>query len=153
MVVGKSIALKPLVSPADATRKAVMWRSGDETIALVDQSGVVTGVAKGTADIYAIGTNGVNGACAVNVMTPVQTLNLSAPGGTPVIDGAAVIGRGESLAIDVSVNDDAGSKAFVWSSKSKKIATVKDGVVLGVFKRHHGDHPRPRPTVRASAHR
>ena len=39
--------------PSNATEKGLRWYSSDETVAVVDQNGNVTGVGAGTASIYA----------------------------------------------------------------------------------------------------
>ena len=47
--VGDTTTLVATVTPADATIDGITWSSDDESIATVDASGVVTGVADGTA--------------------------------------------------------------------------------------------------------
>ncbi|MBO4549061.1 MAG: Ig domain-containing protein, partial [Abditibacteriota bacterium] len=49
--VGASAALTATVSPADATKKDLKWKSYDTSIATVDANGKVKGVAKGTTTI------------------------------------------------------------------------------------------------------
>lgn len=50
--------LSATVSPAGATNTAVIWRSLDPTLATVNSSGVVTGVAKGLTYVVATTVNG-----------------------------------------------------------------------------------------------
>lgn len=50
---GETITLTAEVSPADATNKTVTWTSSNESVATVDSTGKVTGVAAGTATITA----------------------------------------------------------------------------------------------------
>lgn len=50
---GEIITLTAEVSPADATDKTVTWTSSNESVATVDSTGKVTGVAAGTATITA----------------------------------------------------------------------------------------------------
>ncbi len=50
---GKTATLTATVSPESATNKTVTWTSSDESVATVDENGVVTGVAPGTATITA----------------------------------------------------------------------------------------------------
>ncbi len=48
---GDSVQLTATVTPPDATVKTVTWASDDDTIAFVDNTGLVTGVAPGTTTI------------------------------------------------------------------------------------------------------
>ena len=50
---GETLALKATVEPEDASDKTVTWSSGKPEVATVDENGVVTGVAEGTATITA----------------------------------------------------------------------------------------------------
>ena len=61
--------LTATVLPEDATNKAVTWASSDPTVATVDETGLVTAVAVGTATITATTTDGTNleANCAVTV--------------------------------------------------------------------------------------
>ena len=53
VAVGKDITLTAKVAPDNATDKSVTWSSADDTIATVDATGKVTGVAAGTVKITA----------------------------------------------------------------------------------------------------
>ena len=50
---GETITLEATVSPDNATDKTITWTSNNESIATVDSTGKVTGVAAGTATITA----------------------------------------------------------------------------------------------------
>jgi len=67
--VGAQEQLTATVLPEDATNKAVTWTTSDPTVATVDENGLVTAVAAGTATITATTTDGTNleASCAVTV--------------------------------------------------------------------------------------
>ena len=52
--VGESVTLSAEVQPANATIKDLLWYSPDESVATVDENGVVTAVGAGTVQIIAI---------------------------------------------------------------------------------------------------
>lgn len=62
--------LEALIYPTDATIKDVKWRSGDESIAYVDEDGLVYPSGVGTTDVYAVTEDGgFEAKCAVTVTT------------------------------------------------------------------------------------
>ncbi len=68
--VGQTIALNPTVLPFGMDA-AFAWTSSDETVATVDENGVVTGVAAGTADItvtVTVGESSLSAVCKVAVL-------------------------------------------------------------------------------------
>lgn len=58
VAVGATRNLSATVSPTDATNKSLTWTSSDNTVATVDQSGVVTGVKAGTATVTVASADG-----------------------------------------------------------------------------------------------
>ena len=80
MTVGGSVTLTPTILPVEGTdNKAVLWSSSDETVATVDQNGVVTGVGVGSATITVLATykpGDKSATCAVTVeakVVPVES--------------------------------------------------------------------------------
>ena len=68
MEVGETKELTATVAPAEATNKAITWSSDKESVATVDEDGVVTAVAAGTANITVTTTDGSKTAtCAITV--------------------------------------------------------------------------------------
>lgn len=69
MDAGEECPLNVEVYPYDAANKEVTWSSSDETIATVDQNGVVTSLAKGSATITAtaLDGSGVYDTCEITV--------------------------------------------------------------------------------------
>jgi hypothetical protein len=68
------------------TNEAITWASGNEAVATVDASGLVTGKANGVVDISAT-AGGVSGAAAISVFTPsVLVLSNDAEGNAVIAD-------------------------------------------------------------------
>ncbi len=55
------------ILPENATDKTIVWTSSDETVAVVDEGGVVTALKKGTATVTATTVNGLSASVQVEV--------------------------------------------------------------------------------------
>ncbi|MDD2648101.1 MAG: Ig-like domain-containing protein [Eubacteriales bacterium] len=64
---GKTASLKVTFKPSNASDKSVTWTSSNESVATVSASGVVTGIAKGTAVITMTTANGITDTCKITV--------------------------------------------------------------------------------------
>ena len=51
MVVGESIQLSSIIYPADASEVKVTWKSSDENVVTVSESGLMTAVKRGNATV------------------------------------------------------------------------------------------------------
>lgn len=68
---GETFTLHATVLPPDATNKNIGWASANNSIATVDENGVVKGVAEGTTKVAAITEEGSHVAvCEVTVSSP-----------------------------------------------------------------------------------
>ena len=117
--------------PAGAALPEISWRSSNKKIAKVNAStGVITGVKKGTATIYATaqlqnGTAEV--ACQVNVLT--------APKKIAFAESTVYLGIRSRFQLVTSVPDGYGSGTRLFSSSNTDVATVDEyGVVTGLSK-------------------
>ena len=64
-----SYVLTAKITPIDATYQSVVWSSDNASVVTIDQSGVLTSLAAGTAIITAE-AGGVTGNCTINVIAP-----------------------------------------------------------------------------------
>jgi len=127
--VGDSSPLSAVVTPDNAADKNVKWSSSMTSVATVSSSGVVTGVAEGTAVISAM-ADGVTGTCTVTVSNkfiPVASVTLDKESPFEIV-------KGETTKITATVGpDDASDKSVTWTSSDVAVATVdKDGNVSAV---------------------
>lgn len=124
---GGSFTLTATVAPDNATNKAVTWSSNSTGIATVSESGVVTGVAPGTATITATAADGsgVTATCTVTVKQPVTSITLNKT--------SATINNGASTTLTATVApNNATDKTVTWSTSNAAYATVdNNGVVTG----------------------
>ena len=68
LAVGETLALKIKTDPAKATIQTAQWFTEDESVATVDENGVVTAVGSGVTKVYALSDDGYfKSSCEVTV--------------------------------------------------------------------------------------
>ncbi len=82
---GSSVDLTASVLPWTATDRSVTWTSDDESIATVDENGVVTGISAGTAVITA--TSNLDASFSASCEVTVTTLGITVNGTLQDADG------------------------------------------------------------------
>lgn len=125
--VGDFVQLEATVSPYDATNKNVSWSTSDASIATVDQTGKVKGIAKGQATITATTEDGGETAqCLIHVKQPVTGVSLD--------KSAETLGVGENVTLAASVAPETADNPSVsWTTSDANVATVDQaGKVVGV---------------------
>ena len=128
VVVGATANITNLVVlPAEATNPAVTYTSNDETIATVNDNGVVTGVAVGTTTITIAATDGSNVRTDINVT--VNGIDV-----TEITADNVTVATSETATITYTVApNNATDQSVTFTSANTNIATVDaDGVVTGV---------------------
>ena len=76
---GKTATVKATVAPADATDKAVTFKSADATIATVDNNGKITAIKAGTVDIIVTTHDGAKTAKLTLTVTDPAPIEPEAP--------------------------------------------------------------------------
>ncbi len=121
-------------TPRDAAGNAlpgrsITWLTGAPSIATVSQTGLVTGIAGGTALVFAA-SEGQSGSASVTVAgIPVASVTV-----TP---GAGTIQQGQALQLGATARDAQGNvlsgRPVTWTSTDETIATVSStGRVIGI---------------------
>ena len=126
--VNNTATLAATIVPANASNKALAWSSSNAGIVSVDQNGVLTGVAPGTATVTVTTQDG--GKTATSTVTASNVLISSVTLNKP----AATVGVGDTTSIKAAVlPSNASNKTVVWSSSNPAIATVTaTGIVTAV---------------------
>ncbi|QUC67254.1 Ig-like domain-containing protein [Aristaeella hokkaidonensis] len=124
---GSRMELDAICAPDNASITEVTWSSKNPNIATVDESGMVTGVKKGTASIVATAADGskVTGTVMITVTQPVTSINITQA------DIPVVVGRTAQAKIQV-LPAEANDKTVTWSTSDTSIATVRNGQITGV---------------------
>ena len=104
---------------------SLTWSSSDDAIAVVDQSGKVTGVKEGTVTITAADSKGNKGTAEVTV-----TREPEEPVEIKLDPAKAIVPAGSSLTITAAGNYEG---SLTWSSSNEKVAAVdQNGKVTGI---------------------
>ena len=116
---GMQMRLSAAIAPDTATFQSVTWSSRNEKVATVSADGVVTGLARGQAEIRATATDGTNryGSVLVTVTQMATAIELNEYATT------VAVGYHKTLRATV-LPTNANDKSVVWSSSDERICKV-----------------------------
>ena len=122
---GETLQLTTTIYPDSATNKTVTWKSSDKTVATVDESGLVTAVGNGMANITATTEDGnFKATCQVTVEIPELTLSLDK-------SELTLTQTEEQQKLTATVSDT--EEKVTWLSSDPFVATVtRDGTVTAI---------------------
>lgn len=120
IVQGETFKLKTTIKPSNATYTTAMFSSSDDTIAMVDEDGLVTGLEPGKVLIRADArdNSGKYALCHVTVIEPVAST------GVTVSDKELVMLPGEKKQVTISIKPVKSTDTVTWSSNNEAIASV-----------------------------
>jgi uncharacterized protein YjdB len=136
VIAGSTVSLQATVKDQYGSVMAgqsVTWSTSNAAAATVNPSGVVTGVAAGTATITAT-SSGQSGTAAITVTAPPPPPVVTT---VTVLPGSASVVAGSTVSLQATVKDQYGSvmtgQSVAWSTSNPAAATVNpSGVVTGV---------------------
>ena len=131
---GQTLKLNPQISPTNATNKTLTWKSGNHSVATVDEQGNVTAIAPGTATILIQTTDGSHkwAWCEIDVVerldaVPVEWLTIVNESGIEDLH------TGETLQLGVELYPLGTTAEVLWESSNPDVATVdQNGLVTAV---------------------
>ena len=120
VVEGETLRLTATIEPENATDQTITWSSSDETIATVDERGIVTAVKPGTVTITVTTANDLKAECTVTVVAKVIAVN-----GITLDVAEADIVEGETLQLTATIEpENATDQTIIWSTSDEAIAIV-----------------------------
>ncbi|WP_095173945.1 MULTISPECIES: Ig-like domain-containing protein [Blautia] len=123
---GKTYTLKATMSPSGAN-DSLQWSSSNSKVVKVSASGVVTGVAKGSATITVKTGSGKTASCKVTVKVPSTKVSLSKT--------SISVNKGKTYTLKGTLSPSDSTDSLKWSSSNTKIAKVSSsGIVTGIEK-------------------
>lgn len=130
--VGKNIMLELEYEPENANTDGLIFRSSDNSIAEVDETGIVNGIAVGTVTITVRDSKKeLSASIIVNVIedeTDVKPVQLVVYG----LEEGLVVGKTSKIKAEVKP-DSASNAKLTWTTTNPNVATVdEDGNVTGV---------------------
>ena len=134
---GQTVKLTAMVAPANATNKNVTYATSNEKVATVTPEGLVTAVAKGTADITVTTADGNKTAvCKVTVNIADQPTTVAVTGVTLNKKEATLTAKGQTEKLTATVAPaNATNKNVTYATSNEKVATVTpEGLVTAVAK-------------------
>ena len=126
--VGAKLLMIKTFTPDTTFNKYTTWRSSDENVAVVSETGVVTCLAEGNCVITATAINGVEGTYALSVdntaVVPCRKIKVD--------NNGMSLSPGESKTIELTTFPSYTSDEVLWKTSNESVATVVDGAVTGI---------------------
>ena len=85
---GETAQLEATITPEDAVTSALHWTSSDESVATVDQNGLVTALKEGTVTITAASTDGSQVTASAQITVVPKDSSSQEPGGSETPDSS-----------------------------------------------------------------
>lgn len=122
---GQTRQLSARVYPSGVSA-SLSWKSSDRDVATVSSSGLVEGVAPGTADITVSTSNGLSDVCHVTVKeVKAKSISLS--------ETRLFIPEGSGQLLKATLNPSDATEKVTWSSSDENVVTVSaSGYVKGL---------------------
>lgn len=131
--IGEKKQLTAVVNPETADNRSYSWETSNPSIVNITENGVVTGLAPGTAFIYARSKDGSNvyGACPMTINIPLSGISFE--------NGLIYVGLNSTSTVTATImfntNYELNNPQINWSSADPSIATVsgnnKTAVITG----------------------
>ena len=119
--IDESYQLSAAPIPANADNATISWKSSNEDIAIVSETGLVTAISSGKACIIVASTDGSKkDTCNIIVKTHVESVAIQQ-------NSVSMSNIGETKQLGAVITpDDATDKSVKWESSNKQVCTVSN---------------------------
>ena len=126
---GQTLTISAAVGPDGDYDHSITWRSSNTAVATVDNNGIVTAIAAGSATITARTTNNLTAECKVTVTKPI----VSVTGISISKESLELFADGSAQLTASVIPSNATEKSVIWSSNNASVATVStSGLVRAI---------------------
>jgi len=125
---GETSQITASTNPSTASFNAITYTSSDETVATVDENGLVTGVNIGNATITVAASEMENFSTTIDVTVTAVAPTAFTLSATEV----ALDAETTSATLTITPTPEGANTAATWTSSDETVATVADGVVTAV---------------------
>ncbi len=127
--VGGTTSVTVKITPSNATEKEVIYRSSNESVAVISDKGVITGKGIGSAVITVYVKNVGSTTMTINVVEkPTTDIPVK---GVSISPNSLSMSKGGKASLKAIFNpSDATNKKVTWSSSNESIATVSSNGVV-----------------------
>lgn len=123
---GQTAQVTATVVPADASIRGIEWSSSDESIAMVDYNGTITGIKAGVCYVYARSTDG-NGVTATIKVTIKPVV---AATGVRLSSSSLSMLPGQTTTLKCKLRPSNSTDVVEWISSDPAVATVSSNGVV-----------------------
>lgn len=126
---GKDYQLNAIITPSDASIHKIIWTSSDTSVAVVDNTGKVTGVKEGVCKITATAQDGAGAfdTCEVTVTKTIRATSITV---NPE-DATMIVGEGRQIYARMKPTNT--TEVYSWVSSDDSVVTVdENGYVKAV---------------------
>lgn len=135
MYTNNTLTLTPVLTPIDANRCSYEWTSSDESVATVDENGVVTAGQAGTATITCTvtDTSDEENPSIFTATSEITVNGIMDVAGINIEEESVTLYTGTTLSLNAQViPENASNQNINWFSSNTDVVTVEDGVLTPV---------------------
>lgn len=133
---GDTETLAATVMPANATDRRVEWSSSNSSVAIVDQTGKITALNNGEADIVAKASNGLQSVCHVKVLIFCNYIDIDTDSLAGMYSGnnTYAFPKGSLVQLHYAMYPDKSTESVKWIVDDNSIVKINEQNIMRCLK-------------------